>query len=216
MDSCFTEKDCTYHLGNFDEHYCTTSTTHRLRAHLGARKTASRISRQYYWPDLRKTVLHYINTCDVSQRTEAPRHLPNGYLKSLPVPHGWWQDISVEFIKPLPRTRRGDDGVFVVVDRFSKMMHVVPIPRHCDSLIIAKLFHKHIYRAHGLPKTITRDRDPFFMGRFWEAPMKLLHVRICASSSHHPETDGQTDIVSRKIEESLSVCVGEIQDNWDE
>lgn len=184
--------------------------------HLGIKKTIARINHNYYWKNLRKTVHDYIITCDVCQRTKSSTQKPIGLLHPLPIPDERWECVSMDFITPLPETSHGNTGILVVVDRFSKMMHAIPIPSPCTAIATARLYHDSIYRYHGLPRTIVSDRDPIFMSHFWTNLFSMTGVKLTPSSSYHPQTDGQTEVVNKKIEEILRCFVDEHQRNWDQ
>ena len=72
------------------------------------------------------------------------------------------------------------------------------------------------YRNHGLPQVIISDRDSIFMSRFWSSLFKLLGTKISPSSAYHPQTDGQTEIVNRKVEEMIRAFANFDKRNWDE
>ena len=181
---------------------------------LDIEKTTELLERRYYWPTLKKDVKGYVDGCGACQRGKG-KHQNTGLYMPLPVPKAPWEHISMDFVMGLPMTARKKNAILVVVDRFSKMAHFVACAEQVNAVKCADLVYTEVVRLHGLPLTITSDRDGRFMSAFWKTLWKRVGTKLNFSSSFHPQMDGQTEVVNRSVGNMLRCLVGERLGNWD-
>lgn len=181
--------------------------------HFGISKTFDLVSREYYWPGLRKYVKNYVLGCDTCTRNKTSHHKPYGLLQPLPVPDAPWTSISVDFITQLPNSGPYS-AICVFVDRFTKMALFIPTSNSIDAEGTATLFIKHVFCHYGTPSDIVSDRGSTFTSKFTQSLLKGLQVKQKLSTAFHPQTDGQTERVNSILEQYLRCFVNYQQDDW--
>jgi hypothetical protein len=113
------------------------------------------------------------------------RHLV-GLLQPLPILEKKWEVITMDFIIGLPRTNKQHDSIMVVVEKFTKAAHFVPVKIMHKVTNIAEIFMKEIARLHGIPRTIVSDRDTKFTSNFWRGLFKGFGTNLNFSTTYHP------------------------------
>jgi transposase InsO family protein len=185
-----------------------------VAGHPGRSKTLELLQRQYYWTTMRKDTEQFVRNCHVCQRSRSSRHAPFGILRPLPIPDRPWQDISMDFVTGLPESGKEKyDAIWVVVDRLTKDRHFVPCHTTVDAESLANLYIQHIFRHHGLPRTIVSDRGPQFAADFWGHLCSRLGIDRRLSTAFHPQTDGQTERINAVMEQYLRAFASYLQDD---
>ncbi|XP_035548680.1 uncharacterized protein LOC118349195, partial [Juglans regia] len=186
-----------------------------LMGHFGVKKTLDILHEHFFWPKMKRDVNRICGRC-ITCRKAKSKVLPHGLYTPLPVPSEPWVDISMDFVLGLPRTKRGRDSIFVVVDRFSKMAHFIPCHKTDDATNIADLFFREIVRLHGVPRSIVSDRDVKFLSYFWKVLWGKLGTKLLFSTTCHPQTDGQTEVVNRTLTQLLRTVVHKNLKTWED
>jgi hypothetical protein len=99
--------------------------------------------------------------------------------------------VSTDFVEGFPKSGRFD-GVFIIMDKFSRYAHFIAISHPYMAAMIAWLFLDHVFKLHSMPLSIVSNRDRVFTSTFWRELFRLTGTKLRLSSSYNPQMDGQT------------------------
>jgi hypothetical protein len=146
-----------------DEAHCS-----RYSIHPGTNKMYQDLKKNFWWTRMKREIARYVSECDTCRRIKADHLRPAGNLQPLSIPEWKWENICMDFIVGLPRTSRGYNSIWVIVDRLTKSAHFIPVATTYRVGQYAELYISHVVRYHDIPKTIISDRRSIFVAHFWE------------------------------------------------
>ncbi|WVZ58387.1 hypothetical protein U9M48_008666 [Paspalum notatum var. saurae] len=190
--------------------------TSMFTMHPGSNKMYQDLKQKFWWTCMKREIAKYVSECDVCRRVKADHLKPVGMLQPLAVPAWKWEDIHMDFIVSLPRTQKGYDSIWVIIDCFTKSAHFIPVKTSYHAKTYAELYIARIISLHGVPRTITSDRGSLFVSRFWEQLQTALGTNLIRSSAYHPQTSGQVERVNQILEDMLRACALTYSTKWDE
>jgi hypothetical protein len=182
--------------------------------HPGSTKMYHDLKKGYWWPNMKAEIAEFVSRCLVCQQVKVEHQKPGGLLQPLEVPEWKWEHITMDFVGALPRNQKGQDSIWVIVDRLTKSAHFIPVKSTYKASQYAAIYIEQVVRLHGVPLSIVSDRDPVFTSRFWNAFQKAMGTRLKMSTSHHPQTDGQSERTIQTLEDMLRACVLEDGGSW--
>ncbi|WVZ52290.1 LOW QUALITY PROTEIN: hypothetical protein U9M48_003366, partial [Paspalum notatum var. saurae] len=183
--------------------------------HPGSTKMYYDLKERFWWYGMKRAVAEYVAICDTCQRVKAEHQRPTGLLQPLKVPEWKWEKITMDFIVGLPRTQKGYNSIWVVVDRLTKVAHFIPVNATYLAAKLAELYISRIICLHGVPKRIISDRGSQFTSHFWEQLHDSLDIKLRFNTTYHPQTDGQIERTNQIFEDMLRACALQYGTGWD-
>jgi hypothetical protein len=138
----------------------------RYSIHLGNNKMYQDLKQQFWWTKMKIEIARYVARSGICQRVKVVHLKSVGPLQPLSIP-GWkWESIIMDFIVGLPKTSKGYDSIWVIVDRLTKLAHFLPVKTTYSFKTYAELYIACILSLHGVPKIIVSDSGSQFVSRF--------------------------------------------------
>ncbi|WVZ22270.1 hypothetical protein V8G54_000814 [Vigna mungo] len=184
-----------------------------IGGHYGVFRTYRRIPQSLYWSEIKKIVTEFVARCVICQQHKYIVASPQGLLQPLSIPQAIWEEVSLDFIVKFPKSH-GFDAILVVVDSLSKYGHFIALKHPYSARTIVETFTQEIVRLHGIPMSIVSDRDPLFLSVFWRELSKMQGTQLRMSTTYHPETDVQTEVLNNILEGYLSCFCSEQPRSW--
>ena len=147
-------------------------------------------------------------------KTEHQR--PAGLLHPLPIPEWKFDHIEMNFVTGFPKSNKGNDAIFVVIDKLIKVAHFLLVKESISSAQLAELYTSRVVLLHGVPMLISSDRGSIFISQFWDSFQSAMGTKIRFSTTIHPYTSGQVERVNQVLEDMLTVCVISFGMKWED
>ena len=165
------------------------------------------LKQAYWWTRMKREIAQFVNECDVYRRVKAEHQRPAGLLQPLAIPEWKFNHIEMDFVTGFPKSKHGNDAIFVVIDKLTKVAHFLPIKESITAAQLAELYTSRIVSLHGILQVISSDRGNIFTSKFWDSFQKAMGTNIRFSTAFHPQTSGQVERVNQILEDMLRACV---------
>ncbi|KAI3708176.1 hypothetical protein L2E82_37300 [Cichorium intybus] len=164
-----------------EDAHCT-----RYSVHPGSKRMYHNLKPYYWWPGMKRDVGCFVENGLTCLQVKANHQKPYGAVQPLPVPMKKWDEITMDFITKLPRTPRGYDSIWVIVDRLTKSAHFIPIREDYQVSKLAEIYTREVVRRHGVPTSIISDRDSRFNSHLWQSFQKHFGTKALLGTAYHP------------------------------
>ena len=210
----FKGRLCVPEMDNLRKEIPTEAHSTPYSVHPGTTKMYKDLKMHYWWPGMKTDVVRHVEQCLTCQQVKAEHQRPAGKLQSLDVPLWKWDNITMDFVVGLPKTKEAYDAIWVIVDRLTKSAHFLPVRTTYTMDRYAELYVKEIIRLHDVLVSIVSDRDARFTSSFWKSFHRALGTRLAFSTAYHPQSNGQSERTIQTLEDMLRACVIDFQKSW--
>ncbi|GJY45421.1 putative reverse transcriptase domain-containing protein [Tanacetum coccineum] len=115
---------------------------------------------------MRADIATHVSKCSTCLKVKVEHQKPSGWLVQPEIPQWKWDNITMDFVTKLPKTQRGNDTIWVIVDRLTKSAIISPMRETYSMEKLARMYLKEVVMRHGIHVSIICDRDPRFASNF--------------------------------------------------
>ena len=181
-------------------------------AHPGIQRTIGRVRQSFYWKGMLGDIRQAVENCPVCQMEKSDHQAAKGKLMSTQIPEEKWKEISIDFVTDLPMTPGRKDSILTIVDKATRMVHLVPCRKNITAVATAQLLWQHVVRLHGVPRVIYSDRGPQFTANSWQELWRLTGTGLKYSSAYHPQTQGVVERMNAVVSQTLRCLIHQMNE----
>ncbi|XP_066965398.1 uncharacterized protein [Macrobrachium rosenbergii] len=172
--------------------------------HFGVTKTFKRLTKLFWWPNMRRCIKQFLRTCETCQVMGKPNQvLCKAPLKPIPAIGEPFSEIVIDVVGPLPRTQSGYMYLLTVMDRASRFPEAFPLRKVTSKAVWEKLVE--YFCRYGLPCTIQSDRGTNFTSKYFQDRCAELAIQHITSVPYHPESQGVVERFHQTLKSIIEV-----------
>lgn len=181
-------------------------------AHPGQTKLHRHLSRVYYWPKMAADAYATVRQCVACAKNRLRLIKKSSPMQLFPATKPL-ENVAIDILGPLPKSKRGYLFILVITDRFTKLTQIVPL-RRITAYDVAVAFTEHWVFKYGPPKTLLSDNGSQFVAHFFQRVCRILHVENSFTTTYHPQTNGQAERFNRTLLAMLRCYVEDHPGEW--
>jgi len=185
-----------------------------LTGHEGIHKTKQRILCNYYWPNIDKDVIDYVESCHKCQLIKHRKFPIQALLKPLPQCSEINQRVHADLFGPLKTSGNNKKYILCMTDAFSKYVELIALPDKEAVSVAQGIFHRWLCRF-GSPLIITTDGGKEFTAKVCKELYKVMEVEHFTTSPYHPQCNSQAEVVNKTIAKYLATVVDSSTLDWE-
>ena len=213
--NCNTKKKLIYLPSSMIQDLLQIYHSHPLSGHFGVQRTYLKIKNKFWWPNMKQSIVQYIQSCLPCQQYNVSRSKKPGRLQPIPPPEGPFQLIGMDYCGPLKQTPRGNQYVLCITDYFTRWIVAVAVPDCSAQATAEALFNEYICR-YGVPAVILSDQGTHFRNQLMEAMSKLVGYNHTYLTTYHPQSNGMIERFNATFIPQIAKLQDRENNNWDE
>ena len=186
-----------------------------LAGHSGRNKTYARIQQKYFWKSMYRDVQNYVNTCKACQAYKSSNQQRQGLYQPLPVPERPFQEIAMDLIGPIKRTKTGNLYILSIVCRLTKFAFDWPLANIRDTTVM-RVFQDQFLLKYGICEKLLTDRGSNICSDYSESIYKSYGIKHITTTAGHPECNGQVENFNKFITACVAIQCGTTGVEWDD
>jgi hypothetical protein len=188
---------------------------HDDAGHFAFDKTYELISRQYWFPRMRRFIKKYIDNCLHCIYFKTPAGKPQGSLHPIPKIAVPFHTVHIDHVGPFVKSRQGNTEVLVAVDAFTKFVLLYPVKTTRAKHVVRAL--KDLTKNFGAPHRIISDGAKSFVGKVFTNFCRKRKIHHYVNAPSVPRANGQVERYNRTLLSALATMGADVDDDqWDE
>ena len=123
----FRDRLCVPNIDELKNEIMTEAHSTRYSIHPGSTKMYHNLKGRFWWNNMKREIAAFVSRCLACQMIKAEHQKPPGLLQPLEIPEWKWEHITMDFVSGLPTTKKGNNAIWVIVDRLTKSAHFIPL-----------------------------------------------------------------------------------------
>ena len=214
-EGCNTKKKLIYLPSSMINDLLQVYHSDPLNGHFGVQRTYLKVKNKYWWPNMKQSIIQYIQSCLPCQQYNISRSKQPGRLKPIPPPEGPFQMIGMDYCGPFKQTPRGNQYELCLTDYFTRWVVAAAVP-DCSAQTTAEALFNEFICKYGVPAVILSDQGTHFHNQLMAAMSKLIGYNHAYSTAYHPQSNGMIERFNATFVPQIAKLQDKESNNWDE